>query len=171
MPTISECGVCRRPRGARGEKTEAAGARTSALLLSLRKLASQCSLELTGLIGTTNTVSRFQMGQGCCLTERFQLANDDSRVLKPKKHHISRAPRTEHDGVLKHGGYARGGADVHAYRLHPAAVRNDARFAPRRPRSFRARRILFTSCQTARASAHRAVHLDGPDTKARACSW
>ena len=24
------------------------------------------------------------MGQGCCLTERFQLANDDSRVLKPK---------------------------------------------------------------------------------------
>ena len=76
--------MCRRPRGARGEKTEAAGARTSALLLSLRKLASQCSLELTGLIGTTNTVSRFQMGQGCCLTERFQMANDDSRVLKPK---------------------------------------------------------------------------------------
>ena len=84
---------------------------------------------------------------------------------------ISRAPRTEHDGVLQHGRAARGGADVHAYRLHPAAVRNDARFAPRRPRSFRARRILFTSCQTARASAHKAVHLDGPNTKARACSW
>ena len=30
--------------------------------------------------------------------------------------------------------------------------------------------ILFTSCQTARASAHRAVHLDRPGTKARACS-
>jgi hypothetical protein len=30
--------------------------------------------------------------------------------------------------------------------------------------------ILFTSSQTARASAHRAVHLDRPGTKARACS-
>ena len=31
--------------------------------------------------------------------------------------------------------------------------------------------FFFTSCQTARASAHRAVHLDRPDTKARACPW
>ena len=31
--------------------------------------------------------------------------------------------------------------------------------------------ILFTSSQTTRASAHRAVHLDRPGTKARACSW
>ena len=84
---------------------------------------------------------------------------------------ISRAPRTEHDGVLKHGGYARGGADAHACRLYPAVVRNDARFPRQRTRTFRARRILFTSCQTARASAHRAVHLDRPNTQARACSW
>ena len=88
-----------------------------------------------------------------------------------EKHQFSRAPRTLHDGVLKHGGYARGGADAHEYRPQPAAVRNDARHTPRRMPTFRARRICFTSCQTARASAHRAVHLDGPGTKARACSW
>jgi hypothetical protein len=86
-------------------------------------------------------------------------------------HQISRAASEEHDGVRKLGGYARGGADTHEYRAHPAAVPNDARFAPRRTRTFRARRICFTSCQTARASAHRAVHLDRPDTQARACSW
>ncbi len=73
--------------------------------------------------------------------------------------------------MRKLGGYARGGADTHEYRAHPAAVPNDARFAPRRTRTFRARRICFTSCQTARASAHRAVHLDRTDTKARACPW
>ena len=84
---------------------------------------------------------------------------------------ISRAPRTEHDGVLQHGRAARGGADVHEYRPQPATVRNDARDTRRRTPTFRARRILFTSCQTARSSAHRAVHLDGPNTKARACSW
>ena len=84
---------------------------------------------------------------------------------------ISRAPRTEHDGVLQHGRAARGGADVHECRPQPATVRNDARDTRRRTPTFRARRILFTSCQTARASAHRAVHLDGPNTKARACSW
>ena len=72
--------------------------------------------------------------------------------------------------MRKLDGYARGGADTHEYRAHPAAVPNDARFAPRRTRTFRARRICFTSCQTARASAHRAVHLDRPNTKARACS-
>ena len=43
--------------------------------------------------------------------------------------------------MRKHGGYARGGAGTHACRLHPAAVRNDARFARRRTRTFRARRI------------------------------
>ena len=86
-------------------------------------------------------------------------------------HQISRAASEEHDGVRKLGGYARGGADTHEYRAHPAAVPNDARFAPRRTRTFRARRICFTSCQTARASAHRAVHLDRPNTEARACSW
>ena len=86
-------------------------------------------------------------------------------------HQISRAASEEHDGVRKLGGYARGGADTHEYRAHPAAVPNDARFAPRRTRTFRARRICFTSCQTARASAHRAVHLDRTDTKARACPW
>ena len=75
------------------------------------------------------------------------------------------------DGVLQRAGSARGGADAHAYRMYPAAVTNDARFPRRRTRTFRARRIRFTSCQTARASAHRAVHLDGPGTKARACSW
>ena len=84
-----------------------------------------------------------------------------------EKHQFSRAPRTLHDGVLKHGGYARGGADAHSYRPQPAAVRNHARHTPRRTRTFRARRIRFTSCQTARA---RAVHLDRPDTNARACS-
>ncbi len=84
---------------------------------------------------------------------------------------ISRAASEEHDGVRKLDGYARGGAVTHEYRAHPAAVPNDARFAPRRTRTFRARRICFTSCQTARASAHRAVHLDRPDTQARACSW
>jgi hypothetical protein len=72
--------------------------------------------------------------------------------------------------VLQRGGYARGGADAHACRLYPAAVRNHARFPRQRTPTRRARRICFTSCQTARASAHRAVHLDGPDTKARACS-
>ena len=85
--------------------------------------------------------------------------------------HISRAPRTEHDDVLQLGGYARGGVDTHAYRPQPAAVRNDARFLrPRTTRTCRARRIRLTSCQTARASAHRAGHLDRPGTKARACS-
>ena len=84
---------------------------------------------------------------------------------------ISRAPRTEHDGVLQHGRAARGGADAHVYHPQPAAVPNDARHTRRRTPTFRARRIRFTSCQTARASAHRAVHLDRPDTKARACSW
>ena len=51
------------------------------------------------------------------------------------------------------------------------AVRNHARHTPRRTPTFRARRILFSSCQTARASAHRAVHLDRPNTQAWACSW
>ena len=92
----------------------------------------------------------------------------EKQFLLPNLHEsISRAPRTLHDGVLKHGGYARGGADAHAYRPQPAAVRNHARHTPRRTRTFRARRIRFTSCQTARA---RAVHLDRPDTNARACS-
>ena len=85
--------------------------------------------------------------------------------------HNSRAPRTLHDGVLQQGRYARGGADVHEYRPQPAAVRTHARHTPRRTPTFRARWILFTSCQTARASAHRAVHLDRPNTQARACSW
>ncbi len=84
---------------------------------------------------------------------------------------ISRAPRTEHDGVLQHGRAARGDADAHEYRQHPAAGRNHARFPRQRTPTFRARRILFTSCQTARASAHRVVHLDRPNTQARACSW
>ena len=84
--------------------------------------------------------------------------------------HLACASYGAHDDVRKRDGYARGGADVHEYRLQPAAVTNDARFPRRRTRTFRARRIRFTSCQTARASAHRAVHLDGPDTKARACS-
>ena len=84
---------------------------------------------------------------------------------------ISRAQRTLHDGVLQRGGYARGGADTPEYRPQLAAVLNHARFPRRRTPTFRARRILFTSCQTARSSAHRAVHLDGPNTKARACSW
>ena len=96
----------------------------------------------------------------------------EKQFLLPNLHEsISRAPRTLHDGVLKHGGYARGGADAHEYRPQPAAVRNDARHTPRRMPTFRARRICFTSCQTARASAHRAVHLDRTDTKARACPW
>ena len=96
----------------------------------------------------------------------------EKQFLLPNLHEsISRAPRTLHDGVLKHGGYARGGADAHEYRPQPAAVRNDARHTPRRMPTFRARRICFTSCQTARASAHRAVHLDRPNTQARACSW
>ena len=84
---------------------------------------------------------------------------------------ISRAPLDSHDGVLQHVGAARGGADAHEYRPQPPAVRNDARFPRQRTRTFRARRIRVTSCQTARASAHRALHLDGPGTKARACSW
>ena len=83
---------------------------------------------------------------------------------------ISRAPLDSHDGVLQHVGAARGGADAHEYRPQPPAVRNDARFPRQRTRTFRARRIRVTSCQTARASAHRALHLDGPGTKARACS-
>ena len=58
---------------------------------------------------------------------------------------ISRAPRTEHDGVLQHGRAARGGADTHEYCLQPAAVRTDARHTPRRTRTFRARRIRFVS--------------------------
>ena len=82
-----------------------------------------------------------------------------------------RAHLDSHDGVLQHGRAARGGADVHEFRPQPATVRNDARDTRRRTPTFRARRILFTSCQTARSSAHRAVHLDGPNTKARACSW
>ena len=65
-------------------------------------------------------------------------------------------------------------AGMHAVARMPTrvvcAVRNHARHTPRRTPTFRARRILFTSCQTARASAHRAVHLERPDTKARACS-
>jgi hypothetical protein len=81
-----------------------------------------------------------------------------------------RAHLDSHDGVLQHGRAARGGADTRKYRPQSAAVRNDARFPRQRTRTFRARRILFTSCQTARASAHRALHVDGPDTKARACS-
>ena len=84
---------------------------------------------------------------------------------------ISRAPLDSHDGVLQHVGAARGGADAHEYRPQPPAVRNDARFPRQRTRTFRARRSRVTSCQTARASAHRALHLDGPGTKARACSW
>ena len=76
-----------------------------------------------------------------------------------------------HDDVLQRGGYARGGAGTPEYRPQLAAVLNHARFPRRRTPTFRARRILFTSCQTARASAHRAVHLDGPGTEARACSW
>jgi hypothetical protein len=86
---------------------------------------------------------------------------------------ISRAPRTEHDGVLRHGRYARGGSDTRDYRSQPAAARStDARETrPRTTPTCRARRIRLTSCQTARASAHRAVHLDGPNTKARACPW
>ena len=99
----------------------------------------------------------------------FRLSNVEKIVDNDDQ--TSRAHRTEHDGVLKRGGSARGGADVHEYRPQPAAVRNHARDTPRHTRTFRARRILFTSCQTARASAHRAVHLDGPNTKARACSW
>jgi hypothetical protein len=75
-----------------------------------------------------------------------------------------------HDDVLQRGGYARGGAGTPEYRPQLAAVLNHARFPRRRTPTFRARRILFTSCQTARASAHRAVHLDGPGTEARACS-
>jgi hypothetical protein len=85
--------------------------------------------------------------------------------------HNSRAPRTAHDDLRKRGGYARGGADTHACRVYPAAVRTDERDTRRRTPTRRARRIRLTSCQTARASAHRAVHLDGPGTKARACSW
>ncbi len=77
---------------------------------------------------------------------------------------------TKHHGVLRRCGDARGGADAHECRLQPAAVRNLARFPRPRTPTFRARRILFTSCQTARPSAHRALHVDGPDTKARACS-
>ena len=86
---------------------------------------------------------------------------------------ISRAPRTEHDGVLRHGRYARGGSDTRDYCSQPAAARStDARETrPRTTPTCRARRIRLTSCQTARASAHRAVHLDRPNTKARACSW
>ena len=77
---------------------------------------------------------------------------------------------TTHHGVRKRGGDARGGAGAHACRLYPAAVRTQTSFPRQRTPTFRARRILFTSCQSARASAHRAVHLDGPGTKARACS-
>ena len=76
--------------------------------------------------------------------------------------------------MLQHVGAARCGADTHACRLYPpAAVPNHARFPRQRTLTptRRARRIRLTSCQTARASAHRAVHLDGPNTKARACSW
>ena len=95
----------------------------------------------------------------------------DSKFQRLHESHLARAsPRTFHDGVLQCGGYARGGADAHACRLYPAVVRNDARFPQRRTPTFRARRMFFTSCQTARASAHRALHLDGPGTKARACS-
>ena len=65
-------------------------------------------------------------------------------------------------------------AGMHAVARMPTrvvcAVPNDARHTRRRTPTFRARRIRFTSCQTARASAHRAVHLERPDTKARACS-
>ncbi len=99
----------------------------------------------------------------------FRLSNVEKIVDNDDQ--TSRAHRTEHDGVLKRGGSARGGADVHEYRPQPPAVRNDARFPRQRTRTFRARRIRVTSCQTARASAHRAGHLDRPDTKARACSW
>ena len=87
---------------------------------------------------------------------------------KENNHQISRASDS-HDDVLKHGLAARGDANVHEFRPHPAAVRNHARFPRPRTSTFHARRILFTSCQTAR-SAHRAVHLDRPGTKARACS-
>ena len=94
-------------------------------------------------------------------------------VLCLSTNQISRAPRTEHDGVLRHGRYARGGSDTRDYRSQPAAARStDARETrPRTTPTCRARRIRLTSCQTARASAHRAGHLDRPDTKARACSW
>ena len=78
---------------------------------------------------------------------------------------------TTHHGVRKRGGDARGGAGAHACRLYPAAVRTQTSFPRQRTPTFRARRILFTSCQSARASAHRAVQLDRPNTKARACSW
>ena len=61
-----------------------------------------------------------------------------------------RAHLDSHDGVLQHGRAARGGADTRKYRPQSAAVRNDARFPRQRTRTFRARRILFTSCQTAR---------------------
>ena len=73
--------------------------------------------------------------------------------------------------MRKRGEHERGGADAPENRPQPAAVPNDARFPRQRTtRTRRARRIRFTSCQTARASAHRAVHLDRPNTKARACS-
>ena len=100
---------------------------------------------------------------------KWQISFRDNEVSWLRESHL-RAIGLAHDGVLQHGRAARGGADTHAYRLQPAAVRNDARDTRRRTPTFRARRILFTSCQTARASAHRAVHLDGPGTKARACS-
>ena len=75
--------------------------------------------------------------------------------------------------MLRHGRYARGGSDTRDYCSQPAAARStDARETrPRTTPTCRARRIRLTSCQTARASAHRAVHLDGPNTKARACPW
>ena len=101
---------------------------------------------------------------------KWQISFRDNEVSWLRESHL-RAIGLAHDGVLQHGRAARGGADTHAYRLQPAAVRNDARDTRRRTPTFRARRILFTSCQTARASAHRAVHLDGPGTEARACSW
>jgi hypothetical protein len=100
---------------------------------------------------------------------KWQISFRDNEVSWLHESHL-RAIGLAHDGVLQHGRAARGGADTHAYRRQPAAVRNDARDTRRRTPTFRARRILFTSCQTARASAHRAVHLDGPGTEARACS-
>jgi hypothetical protein len=101
---------------------------------------------------------------------KWQISFRDNEVSWLHESHCVRIGLA-HDGMLQRDGSARGGADAHECRLQPAAVRNLARFPRPRTPTFRARRILFTSCQSARASAHRAVQLDRPNTKARACSW
>ena len=94
------------------------------------------------------------------------------KIISLKSPHIIRRRAPRKHVVRKRGGFARGGAGARACHLYPAPVRTDARHhTPRRTPTFRARRTRLTSCQTARASAHRAVHLDRPGTKARACSW